>query len=187
MSRAEGDGPGRTPAPTPASERRAGPRWLTAGIVGRPHGLDGSFHVQRARADLLDEGASVTVRGHPMVVARRAGTPQRPIVRLDGSADRSGAEALRGEELLVAADSAVHLEPGEWWAEELEGCRVDDGARAVGVVRALVALPSCEALEVARPEGTTLLVPLVADAVREVDVREGRIDVSLAFLAPEGP
>ena len=29
-------------------------RELLAGVVGRPHGLDGSFHVVRARSDLLD-------------------------------------------------------------------------------------------------------------------------------------
>jgi ribosomal 30S subunit maturation factor RimM len=36
-------------------------------------------------------------------------------------------------------------------------------------------------LEVER-EGEDLLVPLVADAVRSVDVEERRIDVDLAFL-----
>jgi 16S rRNA processing protein RimM len=62
---------------------------------------------------------------------------------------------------------------------------VVDGARAVGRVRALVALPSCEALAVERAGGGELLVPLVRDAVRDVDVAGRRIDVDLAFLGEE--
>jgi 16S rRNA processing protein RimM len=153
-----------------------------AGRVGRPHGLDGSFHVIRPRADLLAEGAVLEVAGASREVVRRAGTDQRPILRLDGCEDRDAAEELRGEDLRVRRADAPAREPGEYWAEELEGCRVQDGEVVVGVVRRLVALPSCEALEVAREDGTDLLVPLVRDAVRTVDPAARRIDVDLRFL-----
>jgi 16S rRNA processing protein RimM len=46
----------------------------------------------------------------------------------------------------------------------------------------MVALPSCEVLEVARDGAPDLLVPLVRDAVRSVDLGAGVIDVDLAFL-----
>ena len=36
---------------------------LLAGVVGRPHGLDGSFHVVRPRAELLRVGAVVLIAG----------------------------------------------------------------------------------------------------------------------------
>ena len=52
----------------------------------------------------------------------------------------------------------------------------------VGVVRRLLALPSCEALEVAREGEDDLLVPLVRDAVRAVDPDARRVDVDLRFL-----
>jgi 16S rRNA processing protein RimM len=153
-------------------------------VVGRPHGLDGSFRVERARAELLPEGGRVRVGEAEVRIARRAGTDARPIVRLEDVDDRDGAEALRGRELLVPETGAPALGPDEWWAEDLEGCRVVDGDLPVGVVRRLLALPSCEALEVAREDGGRLLVPLVADAVRGVDVENGVIDVRLAFLEP---
>ena len=155
---------------------------IVAGRVGRPHGLDGSFHVIRPRADLLAEGAVLKVAGASREVVRRAGTDERPILRLAGCEDRDAAEALRGEELRVPRGDAPALEPGEYWAEELEGCRVQDGEVVVGVVRRLVALPSCEALEVAREDDADLLVPLVRDAVRTVDPAARRIDVDLRFL-----
>jgi 16S rRNA processing protein RimM len=122
------------------------------------------------------------VAGASREVVRRAGTDARPILRLGGCEDRGAAEALRGEELRVARVDAPALEPGEYWAEELEGCRVHDGEVVVGVVRRLVALPSCEALEVARDGDADLLVPLVRDAVRTVDTTARRIDVDLRFL-----
>jgi 16S rRNA processing protein RimM len=153
-----------------------------AGRVGRPHGLDGSFHVIRPRADLLAKGAVLEIAGASREVVRRAGTDQRPILRLEGCEDRDAAEALRGEDLRVRRADAPAREPGEYWAEELEGCRVQDGEVVVGVVRRLVALPSCEALEVARADDTDLLVPLVRDAVRRVDPAARRIDVDLRFL-----
>jgi 16S rRNA processing protein RimM len=138
--------------------------------------------VTRPDARLLPLGGTVTVGGAAAKIERRAGTDERPILRLEGHAGREAAEALRGEPLLVAQTDLPALEPGEYWAHELEGCAVVDGDTAVGTVRRLVPLPSCEALEVERADGADLLVPLVRDAVRSIDVAARRIDVDLAFL-----
>jgi 16S rRNA processing protein RimM len=155
--------------------------WLLAGRVGRPHGLDGSFHVVQPRAELLQVGAQLYVDDRPRTVERRAGTDERPILRLQGCASRDDAETLRGRELRVAAAEAPALGEEEWWVEELVGCRVADGGLEVGVVTGVRGLPSCDVLEVDR-EGEDLLVPLVRDAVRAVDVQGRRIDVDLDFL-----
>jgi 16S rRNA processing protein RimM len=162
------------------------PAWLRAGVVGRPHGLDGSFYVVEPAPELLSVGARVSVADRELQISRRAGTDARPIVRLEGHEDRAAAAALRGTELLVERGEAPDLGPDEWWAEDLEGCRVRDGDRPVGTVRQLLALPSCEVLEVARENGDAdLLVPLVSDAVREVDLERREIDVDLRFLGAE--
>ena len=155
---------------------------LHAGRVGRPHGLDGSFYVTQPRAALLDAGRTLLVGDREDTLVRRAGTDARPIVRLAGCMTRAAAEALRGTDLRVPRGEAPALEEDEWWPEQLEGCVVHDGPREVGVVRELRALPSCEVLHVAREGLDELLVPLIADAVRSVDVEAKRIDVDLAFL-----
>lgn len=161
------------------------PDWLQAGAVGRPHGLDGSFHVTRPRPELLELEMEVSVAGAARRIVRRAGTPVRPIIRLEGCEDRTAAEALHGERLLAARDVAPALPEGEWWAEELEGCSVHDGAARVGTVARMLVLPSCEVLEVERPGLEPLLVPMVRDAVREVDVAARRIDIDMRFLGEE--
>jgi len=161
-------------------------RRLLAGRVGRPHGLDGSFHVSDPNPGLLVAGATVTVDEREVRITRRAGDDARPIVALEGCGDRQSAQALAGKDMLVARSEAPELEPDEWWAEDLEGCTVCDGVRAVGIVRRMLALPSCEVLEVDRGEGAKdLLVPLVSDAVRSVDVEQGKIDIDLTFLGEE--
>jgi 16S rRNA processing protein RimM len=155
---------------------------LQAGRVGRAHGLDGSFYVTGARPRLLAIGTPVTVNGRTFPIVRLAGIEKRPIVRLDGVDDRAGAEALRGLPLTVDELNVPTLSPDEWWAHELEGCVVYDGERRVGVVSSMIELPSCEALEVRREDGCELIVPLVRDAVRRVDVADQQIDVDMGFV-----
>jgi 16S rRNA processing protein RimM len=147
--------------------------------VGRAHGLDGSFYVDAAEAALIVEGTELAVAGRTATVVRRAGTEARPLVRLSGVEDRDGAEALRGEELVVAVESVAEPVAGEWDASELVGCEVP----GIGSVRRVVAAPSCDLLEVG---DAGVLVPFVSDAVRRVDPAAGVIEVDLRFLGLEG-
>ncbi len=151
---------------------------MLAGRVGRPHGLDGSFHVHEAVPRLLDPAIPVSVAGRPARVVRVAGTDERPIVRLDLTDSREAAEALRGTALDVARADAPALEEGEYWAEDLVGARVVAGERDLGRVRALVPLPSVEALELDGGD----LVPMVRDAILAVDLDARVITVSEDFL-----
>jgi 16S rRNA processing protein RimM len=145
--------------------------------------LDGSFYVTRPRARLLTLGTTVTVAGHKRALVRRAGTEQRPIVRLDGIEDRAAALELRGLDLEVDAAQAPALGEGEYWAHELEGCSVSAAGERLGRVARLIELPSCEALEVALDgSAEPLLVPMVKDAIVDVDVAQRTIEVNLDFL-----
>lgn len=161
--------------------------WLRAGRVGAPHGLDGSFHVTLPSPQLLSAGETVMLDGSERVIVRRAGHTGHVILGIEGCNDRSAAEALRGKELLVPRDRAPDLEEDEWWVEDLEGLAVRDGERRIGTVQRLLSLPSCDVLEVQRSgsDRADLLVPLIADAVRSVDLDAGEVDVDLAFLGEE--
>ena len=153
----------------------AQPRLVTAGLVGRPHGLDGSFRVEGA-VSALAEGACVSVAGVERLVERRAGTDERPLLRLAGVSDRDAAAALRGEPLLVS-EAEAPLGEAEWLAADLEGCSVP----GLGLVTRVVGAPSCDLLEL--EDGT--LVPLISDAVTSIDLKRKTIVVDRRFLGRE--
>ncbi len=46
-------------------------------------------------------------------------------------------------------------------------------------------LPSVEVLAVVREDGEELLVPMVGDAVRSIDIAARRIDIDLGFLGAD--
>jgi 16S rRNA processing protein RimM len=161
------------------------------GLVGRPHGTGGAFHVDDPtdRLTLLEPGRALDIGGERHEVVWRGGTAKRPLLRVAGVEDRDGAERLRGGVLEVSRAEFGPLAEGEHLARDLIGFEVTDGERPVGVVRGVLTLPSVDCLEVERAgaeDADPLLVPLVGDAVRSLDVETGRVDVDLAFLGPAG-
>jgi 16S rRNA processing protein RimM len=149
---------------------------IEAGRIGRPHGLDGSFYVTRPLPEALDV-PEVRVGDVTTAIVRRSGTKAKPILRLEAFTSRTAIEAVRGEPLWVEREDLPPLEEDEFYADDLVGLRVVDGDREVGVVDRVRELPSCEVLEVGE-----LLIPLVDDAVRLVDLDAGVIEVDLEFL-----
>ena len=167
-----------------ASSSRSSTELLRVGRVGRPHGTDGGFAVAdpTERVELLDPGETLRVGGREVTIAARRGTAERPIVVLEGVGDRNAAEALRGEALEVPRAALGTLPAGEFLVADLIGCEVVDGERVVGTVRDVLPLPSTDTLEVERPDTDTLLVPLVGDAVRSIDIAARTVDVDTGFL-----
>ena len=133
---------------------------VTGGRVGKPHGHDGSFYVEGATHPMA-LGDAVVVGSSPHVVARRGGTDERPLIRLDGVDDPG---PLRGEVLLVEAEVA----DDEWLASQLVGRAVAGHGRVTRVLDG----PSCSVLELS--DGT--LVPFVRDAIRSVGPEEIEVD-----------
>ena len=138
---------------------------MTAGRVGKPHGLDGSFYVDRPQHE-LEEGTELVLTGASHRVERRAGTDERPLIRLAGVDDPG---PLKGELLLVEDE----LGADEWLASDLVGCRVPEHGSVVQVVDGI----SCSVLEL--EDGT--LVPFISDAIERVDVEAGEIRVRPGF------
>ena len=140
---------------------------MTAGRVGKPHGLDGSFYVDTPRHE-LPEGTSVVIAEERREITRRAGTDERPLIRLAGIDDP---RALRGELLLVEDE----LGDDEWLASQLIGLSVP----GVGTVSQVIDAPSCSVLEL--DDGT--LIPFITDAVRSIDLEAAEIQVNPDYLS----
>jgi 16S rRNA processing protein RimM len=176
----------------------AAPERVFAGTVGKAHGLDGSFYVVGAVPALIGKGTELWVGQEeaPRVVERRAGTDAKPILRLAGATSRNDADSFRGLTLQASNVDAPPLGEDEFWAHELVGCAVQAReGRVLGEVVELMALPSCEVLVVregaaiaaggsAGPDD--LLIPMVKDAIVEIDPQGRRVIVDAEFLALDG-
>jgi 16S rRNA processing protein RimM len=148
---------------------------VQVGRVGRPHGLDGAFVVERGSEDAsrYAVGAVLHADGEPatIVLSRRVGRG-RHAIRLDRAVER-------GAILTVPRDALPSLPEGEFYAFEIIGLRVEEaGGRAVGVVRDVLPGPANDNLEL--DDGT--LVPMIEDAICSIDPVEGLVLLNPGFI-----
>lgn len=122
----------------------------------------------------LPIGTVVRIGERTAAVERRSGTDLKPLIRVAGVESRDEAAGLWGEPLAIEA-AEEPLGEGEWLVEDLVGCRIDGLGEVVGVLEGI----SCDVLEVGERKR---LVPLVSDAVTNVDVDAKLIEVDRGFL-----
>jgi 16S rRNA processing protein RimM len=152
----------------------ADPEPVRIGKVGRPHGIDGAFVVEQASEDSrrFEVGAEVRVDGEParVTLSRRVGGG-RHAIKLDRP-------AARGAELTVRREDLGPLPQDSYYVADLVGLEVlDENDEVVGVVRDVHPGPANDALEL----DTGLLLPLVEDCIREVDLEAGRVRLNPGF------
>ncbi|PFG42750.1 16S rRNA processing protein RimM [Isoptericola jiangsuensis] len=159
---------------------------LVVARIGRAHGLRGEVGLD-VRTDVPQERfvvgavlATAPAAAGPLTVTSARTHQGRWLVGFAGVSDRTGAEALRGVELVVTED--VSAEEDAWYPHELAGLRAElaDGT-VVGEVVGLEHLPAQDALVVKETGGERTLVPFVRAIVPEVDVPGGRV-----VLTPPG-
>jgi 16S rRNA processing protein RimM len=159
---------------------------VIVGRIGRPHGIRGEVGVE-VRTDEPDRrfavGATVltdTTPARTLTVTSVRWHSGRLLVGLEGVSDRTAAEALRNVVVLSEVDEDEQPDdPEEFYDRDLVGLAVRDEAGAeVGSVAAVLHLPAQDLLEVSRPDGRTVLVPLVADLVPTVDLGAGFLVVA---------
>ena len=96
------------------------------------------------------------------------------MVRLQGIDNRSTAETLVGQELLVSADDRPELEEGEFHLLDLVGleARLTVDGPAIGTVSDLISGGN-DLLEITTAEGRKLLIPFVEAIVPKVQLEDG--------------
>ncbi|MFI2569012.1 ribosome maturation factor RimM [Cellulosimicrobium funkei] len=153
---------------------------LTVARVGKAHGLRGEVALD-LRTDDPEERLAVGERletrpadAGPLTVATVRVHQGRWLVGFEGVRDRTGAEALRGVELVVEAEASD--EEDAWYPHELAGLRAEgtDG-RVLGRIEGIEHLPAHDVLVLREPDGARTLVPFVRQIVPVVDVAGGRV------------
>jgi len=98
------------------------------------------------------------------------------IARFAEVTDRNGAEALRGTELTVPRSALPPLGPGEYYYADLVGLPAVSGAGEVlGTVVTVENFGAGDILDIKKPDGKRVMVPMIEAAVPEWD--EARVVV----------
>jgi 16S rRNA processing protein RimM len=165
---------------------------LVVGRVVRAHGVTGEVVVE-VRTDDPDTrfAPGTTLRAKPSrggperdyVVDSAREHSGRLLVRLDGVADRTAADSMRGTLFLVdSADLPPIEEPDEFYDHQLEGLQVVTTAGTpVGSVAEVLHTAAGELLSVRTGDGE-VLVPFVSAIVTAVSLTDQTIEID----PPEG-
>jgi 16S rRNA processing protein RimM len=159
------------------------------GRIARPHGIRGQV-VVNPETDFPHErfqtGAELFMKRsaemEKLVISSIRFHNERPIIGFEGVDDMTTASALAGSELRVPLDQLTKLPPETFYRHDLIGCSVErtNGSR-VGTVSEVEGTLAGSRLVVSTERGD-VLVPMVAEICRSVDVAGKRIVIE----PPEG-
>jgi 16S rRNA processing protein RimM len=148
-------------------------RTVSVGRVGRPHGLDGSFVVERASENktFFAPGSTLLVDGEPATVESRKRAGGRLVIRLDRPVSR-------GAGLAVPRARLPEPEEGSYYVFQLVGLEVvDETGRRLGRVQDVGPGVANDVLEL----DSGLALPMHDECVRRIDLEAGRVVVAAGF------
>jgi 16S rRNA processing protein RimM len=147
------------------------------GRVGKPHGIDGSFFVEQPSEDerWWQPGARFLAGGREAEVVAARRSSGRPVVRLDRDVER-------GAPIEVERAVLPPTEDDEYYAFQLVGLEVtEESGRELGTVKAVTPGVANDILEL----DTGVLLPMIEDCIRSVDLDAGRIAVATGFASSD--
>ena len=158
-------------------------RLVAVGEIGRAYGLRGEVRVM----PLTDDPSRFSRRDTYVLWDPRNGGRQpcritasrrqgdAVLVTVDGYDSPEAAKQLAGRLLAVPETEALPLNEGQFYPWQLEGCRVStEEGKDVGRVLRIEPAPGHD-LWVVGDEEREHLIPAVAEIVREVDLKQGRV------------
>ena len=156
-------------------------RVALAAVAGA-HGIKGEVRLKlfAESADSLAAHDRVYVGGRPLrLISVRPG--KAPVARFEGVADRSAAEALRGQLVEIDRSALPPLDEGEYYHADLIGltCFSEDG-ETIGSVVGVENYGAGDLLDIERVDGSRSLIPFRDPMSR---MEEARIVLDPAFLA----
>ncbi len=161
------------------AEQRNIPKDLVEiGTLTRPHGIRGEIRVDyyADSADLLRGGQVYLQAGNKPprkvevdTVRMHQGTP---LIRFVEAPDRTAAEFLRGQTLLVPESALPELSDDEVYLNDMIGLSVvlDATGETLGVLDHVLFHSEQETWSIRTPEGREILLPAVPEFVADIDL-----------------
>ncbi|MEW5960442.1 MAG: ribosome maturation factor RimM [Chloroflexota bacterium] len=161
-------------------------RYLAIGKVVRAHGLRGELSVA-VLTDFPDRFETMEwvyvgneFEAFPFRVEHYRWHKDNILLTLAGIANRSQAEALRGQLIQIPVDEAVPLPEGEYYLYQLIGLQVVtvDGQK-LGTISQILETGANDVYVVDNSHGRQLLLPGTPEVVQAIDIEQGRMVVKV--------
>src|ERR1700761_4026666 len=102
------------------------------------------------------------------------------VISFAGVDDRDAAEALKGTELFIARDQLPATGEEEFYHADLIGLEAQDSeGRPLGKVAAIHNYGASDVIEIARPDGDSVLLAFTRETVPVIEIAVGRIVVAV--------
>jgi 16S rRNA processing protein RimM len=113
-------------------------------------------------------------------VARARAAKDHLVATFMGVTTREEAERLNGVELYIARDRLPATDEGEYYHADLIGlAAVDAAGKPLGTVAAIHNFGAGDIIEIAPPQGATLMLPFTDAVVPVVDIAGGRVVIEI--------
>jgi 16S rRNA processing protein RimM len=163
----------------------AEPRFIAIGRIVRPHGVRGELLVEVLtdfperfnHMELVYLGDADKAEAWPVRAARWH--KDRVLLSLEGCQDRTSAEQLRGLLVQIPIEEAMLLPEDEYYPHQLMGLEVRTvEGEELGRISDIMFTNANEVYVVTGRRGQILL-PAIADVVKQVDLEAGRLVVEI--------
>ncbi len=160
--------------------------YLRVGVIANTHGIGGEVKVfpttddnQRFKAlkqVFLDTGKEYL----ELEIERVRFFKQMVIVKFKGINNINDIERYKGKDLLVTRENAVPLEENEYFIYDILGAQVEtEDGKALGILSEVLTTGANDVYVVKQPSGKEILLPVIADCVKEIDTENKRVAVHL--------
>jgi 16S rRNA processing protein RimM len=154
---------------------------VAVGRVTRVHGIHGEVSVlPLTEVEGRFEPGSVIALGDGRRLTVEEVRPDRGrlLVSFREVPDRTAAEELHGEYLLVDASEVPSAPEGAFWPHQLVGSEVvTDAGRSLGTLVEVIANPANDLWVARSTDGAEVLIPALRDVVVHVDLDARRVTV----------
>jgi 16S rRNA processing protein RimM len=152
--------------------------------IGAAHGVRGAVRLWAFTEDPLAVtryGPLTTKDGaRQFEVTHAREAKDHLVATLKGIATREDAERLNGLELYIAREKLPDTDDGEYYHADLIGLAAVNAANEpLGRVIAIHNFGAGDIIEIAPPQGTTMLLPFTNAVVPTVDLANGRVVIEL--------
>lgn len=159
------------------------PAYVLIGRLQKPHGLKGelAMRVDTQFPERIRTGKKVFVgiEKREMTVASVRWKGNLMLIRFEGIANPEDASVLTNSEVFTKTRNLPKLPEGRYYHHQLIGLEVWEADEHLGQLTEIMETGANDVYVIQKPGSQELLIPAIPSVIREVDLKNGRMFVTL--------